>query len=42
MLMHLLGKTIRRLSTIEAVIMIRKLQKADIMKVADIWLDINI
>lgn len=26
----------------EAVIMIRKLQKADIMKVADIWLDTNI
>ena len=42
MLMHLLGKTIRRLSAIEAVIMIRKLQKADIMKVADIWLDTNI
>ena len=42
MLMHLLEKTIRRLSGIEAVIMIRKLRKTDVMKVADIWLDTNI
>ena len=41
-LMNLLSKVFRRFSLIEVVIMIRKLQKTDVIKVADIWLDSNI
>ena len=40
--MNLLSKVFRRFSLIEVVIMIRKLQKTDVIKVADIWLDSNI
>ena len=40
--MNLLSKVFLRFSLIEVVIMIRKLQKTDVIKVADIWLDSNI
>ena len=40
--MNLLSKVFHRFSLIEVVIMIRKLQKTDVIKVADIWLDSNI
>ncbi len=40
--MNLLSKVFYRFSLIEVVIMIRKLQKTDVIKVADIWLDSNI